>query len=142
MRTILKTTINPDTHKLFNLTMNRNAKIDDNVTSADLSLPTYKFKKVCGTTLKNEERDIIWEKFMGLNKQCKRISFIVDEAFVSDITNRKKVTNKLPANTFTFCRHCLVFSLANNSNLHKWKTCNNGLCSLCNRVQTTTASRH
>ena len=33
---------------------------------------------------------------MGLNEQCKIISFIVDEAFATDITNWKKVTNKLP----------------------------------------------
>ena len=46
--------------------------------------------------LEKENRDAIWEKFMGLNEQCKIISFIVDEAFVSDITNWKKVTNKLP----------------------------------------------
>ena len=87
MRRILKTSINPDARKLFNLTMNRNAKIDDVVSSAEKNLPTNKFKKVCDTTLKKEERDTIWEKFMGLNEQCKIISFIVDEAFVSDITN-------------------------------------------------------
>ena len=43
--------------------------------------------------LKKEKRDTIWEKFMGLNEQCKIISFINDEAFVSDITNWKKVIN-------------------------------------------------
>ena len=100
------------------------------------NLPTNKFKNVCDTTLKKEERDTIWEKFMGLNEQCKIISFIVDEAFVSDITNWKKVTNKLPANIFRFCRRYLVLSLANNSNLHRWKISNNGLCSLCNKLQT------
>ena len=57
-----------DAHKLFNLTMNRNAKIDDIVTSVDINLPTYKSEKVCGTTLKKEERDTIWDKFMGLNE--------------------------------------------------------------------------
>ena len=57
--------------------MNRNAKIDDVVTSADINLPTNKFKKVCGTTLEKEERDTIWEKFMGLNEQCKIISVLL-----------------------------------------------------------------
>ena len=33
VRRILKTSINPDARKLFNLTMNRNAKIDDVITS-------------------------------------------------------------------------------------------------------------
>ena len=56
-----------DAHKLFNLTMNRNAKIDDIVTSADQIYPPIS-QKICGTTLKKEERDTIWEKFMGLNE--------------------------------------------------------------------------
>ena len=116
--------------------MNRNAKINDAVPAADINLPTNKFKKVCNTTFKKEKRDTIWEKFMGLNEQCKIISFIIDEAFVSDITNRKKVTNKLPANIFRFCRSYLVLSLANNSNLHRSKISSNGLCSLCSKLQT------
>ena len=40
---------------------------------------------------------------MGLNEHCnKMISFIVDEAYMSDITNWKEVTDKLPANIFRF----------------------------------------
>ena len=88
--------------------------------------------------MKKEERDTIciWQKIMGLNEQCKIISFTVDEAFMSNITNWKKVTDKLQANIFRFCRLHLVLSLANNSNLHRWKISNNGLCSLCNKLQT------
>ena len=118
VRRILKTSINPDARKLFNVKMNRNTKIDV-VLSSEKKLPTNKFKKVCDTTLKKEERDTIWEKFMGLNEQCNIISFIAEEAFMSDITNWKKVTNKLQANIFRFCRRYLVLSLANNSNLHR-----------------------
>ena len=73
---------------------------------------------------------------MGLNEQCKIISFTVDEAFMSNITNWKKVTDKLQVNIFRLCRLHLVLSLANNSNLHRWKISNNGLCSLCNKPQT------
>ena len=79
--------------------MNRNAKIGDVVTSADINLSTNKFKKV----------------FIVLNEQYKIISFIVGEAFLNDITTWKKVTHKLPANIFRFCRRYLVFSLDNNS---------------------------
>ena len=122
--------------KLFNLTMNRNAEIDKLLLSAEKKLPTNKFKKLCDNTLKKEERDTIWEKLMGLNEQCKIISFIVEEAFVSDITNWKKVNTKLPANIFRFCRRYLVLSLANNSNLLRWKISNNCLCSLSNKLQT------
>ena len=45
VRRILKTSINPDARKLFNLTMNRNAKIHDVVLSAEKNLPTNKSKK-------------------------------------------------------------------------------------------------
>ena len=68
MRRLLKTSVNPDARKLFNLTMNRNANINDDVLSAEKNLPTNKFKKICDTTLKKEERDTAWEKFMGLNE--------------------------------------------------------------------------
>ena len=58
---------------------------------------------MCDTTLKNKEPDTIWEKFMGLDEQCNKIiSFIVDEAFVNDITNWNEATNKLPQNIFRF----------------------------------------
>ena len=73
---------------------------------------------------------------MRLNEQDKTISFLVDEAFVSEITICKKVTIKLMANIFRFGRCYLLLFLANNSNLHRWKTSNNGLCSLCNKLQT------
>ena len=55
---------------------------------------------------------------------------------MSDITAWKKVTNKLLQNIFRFCQRYLVFSVANNSNLHRWKISNNDLCSLCNKLQT------
>ena len=135
MRRILKTSINPGACKPFNLTMNKNAKIDDVAISAG-NLPIFRFKNVCDNTLKKENWDAIWEKFMGLNEQCKISSFINDEAFVSDITNWKKVTNKLLAKIFRFCRRYLVFSLANNSNPHRWKISKYGLNSLCNKIQT------
>ena len=56
---------------------------------------------------------------MGLKEQCEMISFIADEAFKSDVTAWKKFTNKLPVNISRLCRRCLVFSFANNSNLHR-----------------------
>ena len=51
------------------LTMNRNAKTDI-AESADINLSTNKLKKKKkkgDTSLKQKERDNIWEKFMGLN---------------------------------------------------------------------------
>ena len=65
-----------------------------------LMMLLHQLKKIClpinskkyrNTILKKEERDTIWEKFIGLNEQCKIISFIVDEAFVSDIPIGRKL---------------------------------------------------
>ena len=63
VRRILKTSVNTIVCKFSNLKMNRNAKIYNLVTSADIDLHTNKFKKVCHTTLKKEERDKIWENY-------------------------------------------------------------------------------
>jgi hypothetical protein len=131
VRRILKCSTNDDARQLFNLTVNNNRKIDNIVTSVDKEQPNYKTKKVCDSIMKKRERNTIWDKFMGLNEQCKLISFIVDECFVSDIISWKNISNSLPTNIFRFCRRYLVFSLANNSNLHRWKISSNGLCSLC-----------
>ena len=45
---------------------------------------------------------------MGLNEQCKIISFIVHQTFVNNIITCKEVTNRLPANIFRFCRRYLI----------------------------------
>ena len=54
---------------------------------------------------------------------------------MSDITTWNKVTNKLPVNISWPRRRYLVYSLANNSNLHRWKISNNSLLPLCNKLK-------
>ena len=44
--------------------------------------------------------------------------------------------DKLPKNIYTFCRRAIVFSLANNSNLFRWKKRANPDCNLCGKKQT------
>ena len=73
--------MNLDTCKLFNFTKNKNFKIDDIVTPADMYLATSNFQIVLDTILSIKERDSILEKFFGLNKQCKIISFVADKTF-------------------------------------------------------------
>ena len=55
--------------------------------------------------------------------------------WVTLLTGRKLLIN-YPANIYRFCRRDLVLSLANNSNLLRWKISNNGLGSWCNKLQT------
>ena len=55
---------------------------------------------------------------------------------VKDIQSSKILVKQLPINIHNFCRRYLVMSLANNSNLKRWKTSNSELCSLCTKKQT------
>ena len=45
------------------------------------------------------------------------------------------LVKRLPMNIHNFCRRYLVMSLANNSNLKRWKISNSELCSLCTKKQ-------
>ena len=55
---------------------------------------------------------------------------------VTDIQSWQILVKRLPINIHNFCRRCLVMSLANNSNLKRWKISDSELCSLCTKKQT------
>ena len=54
---------------------------------------------------------------------------------VKDIQSWQILVKRLPINIHNFCRRYLVMSLANNSNLKRWKISNSELCSLCTKKQ-------
>ena len=55
---------------------------------------------------------------------------------VKDIQSWQILVKRLPMNIHNFCRKYLVMSLANNSNLKRWKISDSELCSLCTKKQT------
>ena len=55
---------------------------------------------------------------------------------VKDIQSWQIPAKRLPINKHNFCCRYLVISLANNSNLKRWKILNSELCSLCTQKQT------
>ena len=55
---------------------------------------------------------------------------------VKDIQLWQILVKRLPINIHNFCRRYLVMSLANNSNLKRWKISNSELCSLSTKKQT------
>ena len=55
---------------------------------------------------------------------------------VKDIQSWQILVKRLPINIHNFCRRYLVLSLANNSNLKRWKISYSELCSLRTKKQT------
>ena len=62
-----------------------------------------------------------WNNFLGLKEESTIVSSIVNSSFAKDITNWQNVIKRLPVNTHNFARRYLIFNLANNANLFRWK---------------------
>ena len=99
-------------------------------------LPNNKIKDKCKSILNKEITESVWDNFMGLKEQCILIKQIIEVSMVKDIQSWQILVKRLPINIHNFCRRCLVMSLANNSNLKRWKISNSELCSLCTKKQT------
>ena len=79
---------------------------------------------------------MVWDNFLSLKEQCILIKKIIEVSMVKDIQSQQILVKRLPINIHNFCRRYLVMSLANNSNLKRWKISNSELCSLCEKKQT------
>ena len=73
---------------------------------------------------------------MGLKEQSTIVSSIVSSSFTKEITNWQNVLKRLPVNIHNFARRYLIFNLANNSNLFRWKIFPSSNCNLCLKPQT------
>ena len=72
---------------------------------------------------------------MGLKEQC-LIKQIIEVSMIKDTQSWQILVKRLPINIHNFWRRYLATSLANNSNLKRWKISNSELCSLCTKKQT------
>ena len=72
---------------------------------------------------------------MGLKEQCVIIKYIVDVCLTKDISSWQMLVKRLPVNIHSFCRRYLVMSLANYSNLKRWKISSSGVCLLSGKLQ-------
>ena len=72
---------------------------------------------------------------MGLKEQCVIIKYIVDVCLTKDISSWQMLVKRLPVNIHNFCRRYLVMSLANYSNLKRWKISSSGVCLLSGKLQ-------
>ena len=95
-----------------------------------------KIKDKCKSILNKEITESVWDNFMGLKEQCILIKQIIEVSMAKDIQSWQILVQRLPINTRNFCCRYLVMSLANNSNLKRWKISNSELCSFCTKKQT------
>ena len=132
VRRILRCSVNEEARKLYEITTIKNVDSDSIVNKAvSKDLPNHKVKEKC----KKEKAESIWNDFMGLKEQCVFIKYIVDVCLTKDISSWQMLVKRLPVNIHSFCRRCLVMSLANNFNLKRWKISSSGAYLLCSKLQ-------
>ena len=136
-RRVLKCSRNEEARKSYEITTIKNVNSDSIVNKAfSQDPPNNKIKAKCKSILNKEITESVWDNFMGLKEQCILIKQIIEVSMVKDIQSWQILVKRLPINIHNFCRRYLVMSLANNSNLKRWKTSNSELCSLCTKKQT------
>ena len=107
------------------MTTLKNVNSDSIVNKAfSQDLPNNKIKAKCKSILNKEITESVWDNFMGLKKQCILIKQIIEVSMVKDIHSWQILVKRLPINIHNFRRRYLVMSLANNSNLKRWKISN------------------
>ena len=137
LRRVLECFINQEARKLCQITTMKNVNSDAIVNKAfSQDLPNNKIKAKCKSILNKEITESVWDNFMGLKEQCILIKQIIEVSMVKDIQSWQILVKRLPINIHNFCRRYLVISLANNSNLKRWKISNSELYSLCTKKQT------
>ena len=136
-RRVLKCSRNEEARKSYEITTIKNVNSDSIVNKAfSQDPPNNKIKAKCNSILNKEITESAWDSFMGLKEQCILIKQVIEVPMVKDIQSWQIPAKRLPINMHNFCRRYLAMSLANNSNLKRWKILNSELCSLCTKKQT------
>ena len=81
-------------------------------------------------------KETTWNNFLGLKEQSTIVSSVVNSSFAKDIINQQNVIKRLPVNIHNFAGRYLIFNLANNSSLFRWKILPSSNCNLCLKPQT------
>ena len=137
LRKILRCSINPEIRKLAEITKGKNIRYDEIVKDAiSHSTNDNNITQWCIKLEKNNERKKVWNQFMGLKEQCKIISFILEHCRAMEIKLWQDTVTRLTTNLFAFCRKALILCLSNASNLKRWGINPDGMCKLCNNLQT------
>ena len=139
VRRILKCSNNKETEKLYQITSSKNVITDEIINKTIIEnddSENYEIRSKCSYRFNKSAVDDIWETFLGLKEQSTVIKKIVESCYNKDIILWQSIMRRLPVSIFNFSRRYLILTLANNSNLFRWKICETNLCALCEQVQT------
>ena len=71
LRRVLKSSVNEEARKLYEITTMKNVNLDSIVNKAfSQDLPNNKIKAKCKSILNKEITKSVWDNFMGLKEQC------------------------------------------------------------------------
>ena len=107
-----------------------------NKATADNNIPNSKIKSRCTKLINIEARENTWNNFMGLKEQSVIIKCVLEVTKQKEIQSWQSLLGRLPTAIHNFCHRYLIVSLANNTNLYKWKLANSSQCDLCDNPQT------
>ena len=100
------------------------------------SLKNIKVKKNCCKIFNKNHNEKRWDGFMRLKEQSNIIQSVTIHCSSKEISRWQRLVKSLPINLHNFCRKCLVSSLANRTNLKRWKISENSNCELCSCPKT------
>ena len=126
-RKILKNSANKEINELYKLTATKHVSQD-----SYLNHPTKKPSRMLNEDIIRS----INNDLSTLKEQNTIMSFLKETCSATHLQLWKRICEQLPDNIFTFSRKALVFSLANKSNLFRWKKTQSDKCDLCNSKQT------
>ena len=122
IRKTLRNSPNEDITLLYSLTKPKNIRYDVHVETEN---PKKALKKKITNKIENH-----------LNESNAIRSCMILNSAPSLLTQWKVVQQNLPENIFVFSRKALIFSLANKTNLLRWKISPNDLCEMCSKKET------
>ena len=130
---ILKCSCNADIKRLYNATSYKYVKHNEIVNAC---AKKENVKSLCSSEYERRKKGEIWANFLNLSEENVITKHILEVSRAKYIKLWQKMIDKLPKNIYTFCWRAIVFSLANNSNLFRWKKRANSDCDLCGKKQT------
>ena len=112
---ILKCSRNADIKRLYNATSYKHDEI------VNACAKKENVKSLCSSEYERRKNEEIWANFLNLSEENVIIKHILEVSQAKYIKLWQKMIDKLPKSIYTFCWRAIVFSLANNSDLFRWK---------------------
>ena len=125
IRKTLKKSSNEDINLLYALTKPKNYQYD---VHAENDNPKKALKTKITNNIENHLKGL---KEGNAIRSCMQLN-----STSTLLAQWKVVQQNLPGNIFVFSRKALIFSLANKTNLLRWKISSNDLCELCDKKET------